>query len=258
MIRGSKRQPARGRAVLASLASALLLSAVAACQSSSQDGGAIRVEAVDSVLSELGGSITADLDRGRRWRMISSIGPGLPPADYQAESLPEPGSRGAGLLQVYCVQCHWLPTPQMHSALEWPILVRRNLFRARSLKDRLGGPLTEGLIGEVLMAGLQSAELPSPAEVDTLLAYLERNALQTASPDELPDQPGKELLIGRCSICHETPSPRSHTAAGWDQVVVRMQANMIKAGVETLTDAELDEITAYLRAESGGGRAGAN
>ena len=205
------------------------------------------VAVVDSVLAELGGPLTASLERGQRWRMISSIGVGLPPNDFKPEDLPDPGSRGAGLLQVYCVQCHWLPTPQMHSAAEWPILVRRNLLRMEQLKLRLGGPLTTGLVGETVMAGYENPEIPSPADVDTLLAYLQRYSLPVAQPGELTPGPGRELFIRKCSVCHETPSPRAHTASGWDRLIGEMQAIMTISNVEPLSDSELDAISGYLR-----------
>lgn len=205
------------------------------------------VAVIDSVLAELGGPLTASLERGQRWRMISSIGVGLPPNDFKPEDLPEPGSRGAGLVQVYCIQCHWLPTPQMHSAAEWPILVRRNLLRMKQLKVRLGGPLTTGLVGETLMTGYENPEIPSPADVDTLLAYLQRYSLPVAQPGELTAGPGRELFIRKCSVCHETPSPRAHTATGWDRLIGEMQAIMAISNVEPLSNSELDAISGYLR-----------
>lgn len=207
----------------------------------------IDIAAIDSVLAELGGPLTASLERGQRWRMISSIGVGLPPNDFQPEDLPEPGSRGAGLLQVYCIQCHWLPTPHMHSAAEWPLLVRRNLLRMQQLNARLGGPLTTGLVGETVMTGYENPEIPSEADVDTLLAYLQRNALPVAEPEELTEGPGRELFIQKCSVCHETPSPRGHTASGWDRILGEMQAIMTISDVEPLTNSELDAIGGYLR-----------
>jgi mono/diheme cytochrome c family protein len=202
---------------------------------------------VDSILSELGGTPTANLERGQRWRMISSMGAGLPPSNFTADNLPEPGSRGAGLLQVYCVQCHWLPTPQMHSAAEWNVLVPRMLLRAEWLKYRMGGPLTEGLVGQVLMAGYTAADSPSEAQVDTILAYLQGNALPAAEPDELTPGPGRELFIRKCSVCHETPSPSAHTAPGWERVIALMQSIMSASNVPPLSTGELDVVSAYLR-----------
>ncbi len=225
----------------------ILVAAVSVGCEASQPQQGVEVAVVDSVLSELGGPLTAGLERGQRWRMVSSIGVGLPPRNFRPEDLPEAGSRGAGLLQVYCIQCHWLPTPQMHSAAEWPILVRRNLLRMEQLNNRLGGPLTTGLVGETVMSGYQNPEIPSEADVDTLIAYLQTYALPVAQASELTAGPGRELFVRRCSICHETPSPRAHTATGWDRVVAEMQAHMAISDVTPLSNSELDAITAYLR-----------
>ena len=204
---------------------------------------------VDSLLTELGGMPTAELGRGQRWRMISSIGTGLPPPRFKAENLPEPDSRGAQLVKGYCVQCHWIPVPQMHTAAEWPVLVRRMLMRARTLESRMGGPLTSGLVGDILLDGMASTQLPSPQDADTLVTYLQRHAIVAASPGELTDGPGTEVFVEQCSICHDTPSPATHSAAEWNGVVVRMQANMAVMGVEPLTDEQSEGIAAYLRSQ---------
>ncbi len=231
---------------ISSLALILVVSVSAACQQP-EPQQTIDVAMVDSVLAELGGPLTASLERGQRWRMVSSIGVGLPPNNFKPEDLPEPGSRGAGLLQVYCIQCHWLPTPQMHSAAEWPILVRRNLLRMEQLNSRLGGPLTTGLVGETVMTGYENPEIPAPADVDTLLAYLQRYALPVAQPGELTAGAGRDLFVRKCSVCHETPSPRAHTASGWDRIIAEMQAIMAISDVEPLSNSELDAISGYLR-----------
>lgn len=217
------------------------------CAREEEERPMVTLAGVDSVLAELGGKATANLERGQRWRMISSIGAGLPASLYKPEDLPEPRSRGAGLLRVYCIQCHWLPAPQMHAASEWPILVRRMLMRARTLKDRMGGPLTTGLVGEILMVGMQTTALPSREELDTLIAYLQGHALPVAKPGELTDGPDKELFMEMCSICHQMPSPKAHTAIGWESVVARMRANMAAMDVTPLTDEETDRIVAYLK-----------
>ncbi len=138
----------------------------------------------------------------------------------------------------------------MHSAAEWPLLVRRNLLRMQQLKDRLGGPLTEGLVGEIVMAGYEAAEIPSQPEVDTLIGYLQRYALPVPEPGELTVGPGRELFVQKCSVCHETPSPRAHTASGWERLIGQMQGLMAISNVEPLTTGELDSISGYLRARA--------
>lgn len=230
---------------------AVAVISLAACQDRPPQGDReVDLALVDSVLAELGGTLTASMERGQRWRMITSIGVGLPPNDFAPEDLPEPGSRGAGLLQVYCTQCHWLPTPQMHAASEWPLLVRQMLLRAQQLRNRLGGPLTTGLVGEMVMAGYEAAEVPSDADVDTMLAYLQKYAIPVAQPGELTEGPGREAFIENCQVCHALPSPRAHTASGWERLIGEMQAIMVVSDVEPLTNAEVDQISAYLRARA--------
>ncbi|MDX1624155.1 MAG: hypothetical protein R3199_09245 [Gemmatimonadota bacterium] len=202
---------------------------------------------VDSVLMELGGEPATEMGRGQRWRMISSIGAGLPPPAFEREDLPEPDSRGAQLLQAYCVQCHWIPAPRMHAAEEWPVLMRRMILRARTLRERMGGPVTEGLVGEFLLSGMASAEIPSPAHVDTMLGYLQAHAMPAVDPAELGDGEDVELFLRECAVCHEPPDPGAHTLPEWRQVVSRMSANMAVMGLEPLTDRERDRILSFLR-----------
>lgn len=206
----------------------------------------------DSVLMELGGEAARRLERGQRWRMISSVGAGLPPPDFPAEALPEPDSRGAALVQAYCVQCHWIPAPQMHSADEWPILMRRMILRARTLHDRMGGPVTRGLVGEILLSGMASAEVPSPEDADTLLAYFQRYAMPAAEPGELGEGEDTDFYRQACGTCHETPSPKAHTGIEWEEVVGRMQSNMAVMSVEPLSDREVERVVSFLRERAAG------
>ena len=210
----------------------------------------VDVAVIDSVLAELGGTSTAAMERGTRWRMIASVGSGLPPTNYNPDDLPEPGSRGAGLLQVYCIQCHWLPSPKMHTASEWEHIVRNMLFRAQTLEYRLGGPLTTGMVGDVVMSGLETAEMPALEQTDSILVYLRRNAMPEAEPGELTAGAGRELFLQKCAVCHAPPSPRAHTAAGWDAIVARMRGLMGLMDIEPLSDRQADEIAGYLRERS--------
>lgn len=232
---------------------ALLVGIAASCTreptpaaANGRDRQAVLAE-VDTVLMELGGGAAMQLQRGQRWRMISSVGAGLPPPGFEAPDLPEAGSRSAALVEAYCVQCHWLPAPQMHSAAEWPVLQRRMLMRAQTLHQRMGGPMTEELMGEILLSGMASAAIPSPEDADSLLAYLQRNAMPAIDPADLG--PGEEtaFFVGRCGLCHETPSPAAHTASEWEAVVGRMQGNMALMGVAPLTDQEARRVLAFLK-----------
>lgn len=202
---------------------------------------------VDTVFSELGGIAMASLDRGQRWRMVSSMGSGLPPPNFNLADLPEPDARGATLLRAYCIQCHWLPAPQMHASDEWPILMRRMVMRAQTLHDRMGGPMTRGMLGPYLLSGMASAQTPSAEDIDSLVAYLRRNAMPVASPEELGTGPEAEFFEGRCGFCHETPSPQAHTAAEWPTVVARMRGNMAMMSVTPVTEDEARRVVAYLQ-----------
>lgn len=227
------------------LAGTVLLGACAPEQREPQHE--ITLATLDSVLVELGGTQTGQLDRATRWRMISSIGSGLPPADFEPADLPDPESRGAYFLQIYCVQCHGIATPQMHAAVEWPILVRRMLMRSETLKNRMGGPITGDLVGEMALEGAAVTLIPPPEHVDSLISYLTTYALPIAEPGEIGEGAEADVYVARCSVCHETPSPRAHTAAEWDGVVARMQGHMVMMDLDPLTAEQMAQIKAYLQ-----------
>ncbi|MCK5411882.1 MAG: hypothetical protein KAJ67_07295 [Gemmatimonadetes bacterium] len=245
--------PGGGRA---RAATALLLAvSLAACapdeaaEETAQEA-AVSLEELDAVLAELGGKPTADLTRGQRWRLISSVGAGLPPSNFEAESLPDAGSRGAGLIEAYCTRCHWLPTPQMHAAREWPLLLRRMQMRAETLADRLGGPLTEGLMGEYVLAGMATVAVPSEENLKVILEYLQAYALPVAQEGELGETEEDAFYRQRCSACHEVPSPAAHTASEWPAVVGRMRANAALMDVVPLDEEDTARINAYLQSRS--------
>ncbi len=95
-----------------------------------------------------------------------TLPPGLTP-----ESLPEPQSSGAHLLQRYCTQCHNLPGPDRHSAGEWRE-VAGHMFMLMEVSHRFGG-----LMGRVETLGTEQQE--------TLLAYLQRSATRAEDRDRL-------------------------------------------------------------------------
>lgn len=235
---------------------AALSLAVACGPPSERDGGeagetpsdSAALAEADQILSELPGGQFARLTMQQRLRSVASLGTGLPPTNIERSDLPEPKSTGAGLLEVYCVQCHWLPTPQMHSSEEWEILVRRMILRAQLLEKRADGPH----IPDFLTGSVQFRLIPTPEHRDSLQAYLKRNALPVVDPTELPDTEAADLFVERCSACHQTPSPGAHTASGWKPVIARMQGNMSRMGVEQLSDAERSRILGFLEEHAAG------
>ena len=215
-----------------------------------QSAGGIDRAAFDSLLADLAGPQAEGLSNGQRWRLVASTGTGLPPNSYRLADLPEPQARGALLQQVYCVQCHGVSSPKMHTAEEWPILLRRMTMRMRTLRDRLGGETIEGAVDEMLMAGLQSSNIPTPEDQDSLMAYFTRHGLPAAAPGEIGSGPDDLLYMEYCSLCHEAPSRTAHGPEGAQALVYRMSAMMEILGMVPPTEAEKQRLVAYLRAAS--------
>jgi cytochrome c5 len=156
----------------------------------------------------------------KRWEE-SPYGPMLErilPPTFEARQLPGPGSRGAQLVQRYCVQCHNLPNPAMHQPAKWPSVVER-------MVKRMQGRGNMGRLMADMMAGVSA---PSPDETRALVGYLRRYGQKPLDPKRYPEveQPSAEPFRLACSQCHVLPDPRRHTAAEWRAVVLRMQENM--------------------------------
>jgi len=147
----------------------------------------------------------------------------LPPGPDPKE-LPEPDSAGAQALNRYCVQCHNLPSPYMHTAQRWRIVVERMYRRMRG----------EGNMGDLMKELMEGVKVPQQQELDSLLAYLGKHGQKAIDPVQYPDL--KTTVSGQsfseaCVQCHELPDPKRHTAEEWPQVVERMQKNMAWVGV---------------------------
>jgi hypothetical protein len=141
----------------------------------------------------------------------------LPPG-FEAEMLPEPGSRGARLSVRYCVQCHNLANPAMHEAGKWGPIVTRMVLRMEG-KGNMGKLMAE------MMAGVQA---PTPEEAKEMVGYLRKHAQTPLDPKRYPQayQPAGEAFRLACSQCHTLPDPQRYTAREWPAVVARMQKNM--------------------------------
>ena len=165
-------------------------------------------------------------------RMLERI---LPPAPEPLQ-LPEPQSDGAKLLARYCVQCHYLPSPRMHSASRWQPVLERMVWRMRG----------QGNMGALMKEMMAGVEAPSEAEVATLTAYLRKNSQREIDPKHPALQTGAgQMYQLACSQCHALPDPQQHSAGEWPGVVKRMQGHMAWAttvvGVRELrTNPELD------------------
>jgi len=146
-------------------------------------------------------------------RMLERI---LPQSIAPAQ-LPEPKSEGARLAARYCVQCHYLPNPQMHTAARWSPIIERMVWRMQG----------RGNMGPVMKEMMADVQAPSAAEAAALAAYLEKHAQTEIDPAHpaLSTAAGQMFSIA-CSQCHALPDPQRHTAREWPIVVKRMQGHM--------------------------------
>jgi hypothetical protein len=168
----------------------------------------------------------------------------LPPA-VTPRSLPEAGSEGARLTVRYCVQCHHLPNPQMHSAARWTSVVERMVWRMRG----------NGNLGTTMKDMMTHVEAPADAEVRTLLRYLQKHGQEEiAANHPALATPAGEMFSIACSQCHALPDPGRHTAREWPEVVRRMKRHMAWANtvvgppeLRTVPELRTDEIVRLLQ-----------
>jgi uncharacterized membrane protein YfcA len=168
----------------------------------------------------------------------------LPPS-IEPRELPDPASAGARLTARYCVQCHYLPNPQMHTRERWEPVVDRMVWRMRG----------NGNMGSLMKDMMSRIKAPTDDEVRTLRHYLEAHAQKPidASHPALKT-PAGEIFSIACSQCHAAPDPQRHTAREWPLVVERMKRHMawtntVTGVAELRTNPELrtDEIVKMLQ-----------
>ncbi len=139
------------------------------------------------------------------------------PPGVAPENLPEPDSQGVKLLQKYCVQCHEIFSPRMHSAEKWS-----------SVLQRVSWHMQQCPIGEKMgrMTGMKS---PTSQENRELLNYLKKYSLHTADQSALKylDTSNGIVFSQACSQCHALPDPKQHTPEEWPVVTVRMGKNAL-------------------------------
>jgi len=171
-------------------------------------------------------------------RMLERI---LPPS-IEPRQLPEPRSEGARLTARYCIQCHYLPSPQMHTAAKWKTSVERMVWRMQG----------KGNMGEVMKEMMYKVEAPTERETSVLLAYLQKHGQveMDASDPALKTEAGQIYGIA-CSQCHELPDPKRHTAREWPLVVDRMKRHMswtnVVVGADTLRTNPVLDTSAIVR-----------
>lgn len=161
--------------------------------------------------------------------ILASAKIALPPPGIAQADLPEPESHAAALVAQYCTQCHELPSPAMHSATDWPRVVRRMWLRMDRLPDSLG------------------IQAPDEGDRGAVLSYLMSNGLMV-SGTELPKGAGREEFAVVCSRCHALPDIRNHSARDWPAVFQRMERNMERMNVMPPTSDQTSHILLYLQA----------
>lgn len=178
----------------------------------------------------------ADLERlarvsRERWSQTSH-GPMLLrilPPRLRPSELPQPDSRGARLVALYCVQCHNLPDPAMHDARSWPEVVRRMVPRMEGRGNL--GPLMVDLMRAPATGG-RALAAPDADEAREIVAYLQRHAQRgfdaAADPGlaQALERGAGRMFADACSQCHVLPDPAQHTAEEWPAVVDRMRENL--------------------------------
>jgi len=160
--------------------------------------------------------------------LLAAANVALPPPGVTPADLPEPASIGAQRVATYCAQCHELPSPQMHSATDWPSIARRMWLRMELL------PPGHGI------------KVPTAAERFAILDYLTTNALKVSGAT-LPPGPGREAFSQVCSRCHALPDPRVHSREDWPTVFARMERNMERMKVPPPTREQTSDILLYLQ-----------
>lgn len=160
--------------------------------------------------------------------LLAAANVALPPPGVAPADLPDPGSQGAQLVAKYCAQCHNLPAPSMHSATDWPGVIRRMWLRMEWLPPTLG------------------VAVPTMQERFAMLDYTVANALKVSGA-QLPPGRGREDFATVCSRCHALPDPRVHSREDWPAVFSRMQQNMQRMGSPPLTGSQTTDILLYLQ-----------
>jgi cytochrome c553 len=173
----------------------------------------------------------AAVDVSRDQLLLASTKLALPPPGITAADLPDPSSAGAGLLATHCTQCHELPSPAMHSATDWPGVLRRMWLRM----DRLPASL--------------AVAVPDAGARAAMLSYMTVHALPVSAAT-LPAGAGREEFVATCGRCHALPDVRVHAPEDWLTVLLRMERNMERMNVTPATPAETAAIITYLQAAS--------
>lgn len=169
----------------------------------------------------------ADQGAARDEMLLATVKIALPPPGINATDLPDPSSEGAVAVARYCDQCHDLPSPTMHSATDWPGVLRRMWLRMDRMPENY------------------ELQVPDEGSRQQMVSYMLANALQVST--NLARGPGQAEFARICSRCHALPDPRIHSSKDWLAVFLRMERNMERMKVSPPTKVETEQILSYLQ-----------
>jgi hypothetical protein len=167
------------------------------------------------------------------------------PRVVEPRDLPDARSEGARLTVRYCVQCHHLVSPAMHTRTRWRAVVDRMVWRMRG----------NGNMGALMKEMMAQVQAPGDREVETLVAYLQKHAQAPIDPKHpaLATRAGGIFALA-CSQCHALPDPQRHTAREWPDVVARMKQHLAWTNrvvgspeLKTVPELKTDEIVKLLQ-----------
>ncbi len=179
-------------------------------------------------VTETGGTASQGVDMDI---FLASARAALPPGDLAPSDLPAAESAGAQAVRRYCTTCHAVPSPRMHSATDWPIVLRRMWLRI----DRVSGTF--------------DIPVPTTAERAAMVPYFVEHAFQV-SERNLPPGPGRALFMQTCSRCHALADPRQHASEDWIAVARRMRQHLEDMLGDTISTDDFAQIVLYLESVS--------
>lgn len=156
------------------------------------------------------------------------------PGAIMPDELPDPASAGAKAYGMYCMQCHDLPQPSMHTADEWRAVLTR-------MSDHIDARHAGGMMSRMIV--------PTARDWTMLEQYLARHAQLPFDTARLADigSPAGQAFVQTCSQCHAAPDPARHTGIEWARTVLRMQSHMERMGKPVPDQARLDQIVTFLQ-----------
>ena len=157
------------------------------------------------------------------------LGTGAPAQERGGAGANLPAGPGRELLTTACITCH-----NLNTVVEY----------------RAGKPGWQDVVENMVLQGAEVLPEEAPVLIDYLANNLGPNSGSTSSKVTLPPGPGKELVEGRCSVCHAVEQAVSirRTPDEWEKVMNQM----VEAGLE-LTTEERRTVVSYLNAQFGKG-----